>query len=53
MIELYYKLDYDGIGLYELKNGKGEYITKVRDREDLLLYIEENYKCVKLIIGIG
>lgn len=51
MIELYYEIGGDGIALYELINGKGRLITIEDDREDLLMYIEQNYSYANLIIN--
>lgn len=51
MIELYYEISGDGIALYELTNGKGKLITIADDREELLMYIEQNYSYANLIIN--
>lgn len=52
MIYLTYRLDdYDyEIKLYRIEEGKETYIESFEDREDLLIYIEENYDLADLII---
>lgn len=52
MIDLIYcfKGTYDGFDLYEIENGKRKFIDSFEDREDLLIYIEENYDLANLRI---
>lgn len=48
MIELIYYQNGFSIELYEIKHGKKLFIEKFSDREDLLIYIEENFEYAKL-----
>lgn len=51
MIYLTYEIDSYEIRLYKLEEGKKIYIQSFEDREDLLIYIEENYYSADLIIN--
>jgi len=51
MVTLTYKIANDGfINLYEIIDGKENYLRDFVNRENLLLYIEKNYDIVNLII---
>lgn len=50
MIYLMYQLKDNIINLYELKEGKNHYLKSFIDREDLLMWIEENYNMANLLI---
>lgn len=51
MITLTYKIEDNGlIDLYEIIDGKENYLRDFADREDLLLYLEMNYDIVNLMI---
>ena len=52
MAELFYKIEDWEIKLYKLEDGKAYFVADFRDREDLLIYIEENYDMANLrIVG--
>ena len=52
MIELMYESTFDGfIRLYQLIKGKKEIIEDFGDREEMLLYIEENFDMVAIYIA--
>jgi len=52
MLELIYEWNQEEYSwlLFELKDGEKYFIDKFDDREDLLIYLEENYTLAKLII---
>lgn len=52
MIDLIYcyKGNWEGFDLFEIENGKRKFIDNFEDREDLLIYIEENYDLANLKI---
>lgn len=51
MIILTYKIEDNGlIDLYEIIDGKENYLRDFADRENLLLYLEMNYDIVNLMI---
>ena len=49
MIDLCYKYDNFYFWLYKLVDGNKFFLERFEDREDLLIYIEEEFDCANLI----
>lgn len=50
MIYLCYEIEEKYITLFQLHNGLKEFEARFKDREEMLIYIEENFDYTNLII---
>lgn len=50
MINLCYEIEENYINLFQLHNGLKEFEARFKDREEMLIYIEENFDYTNLII---
>ena len=50
MIYLCYEIDENYITLFQLRNGLKDFESRFKDREEMLIYIEENFDYTNLII---